>query len=125
MYCGQKGKVVWIVGGGPMVIHSSRQTDLSFSHIEIITLGADEEVDEVAGGASSIGVDRIGEVDDRASEGQTAGVYGAGFTTESLTRKGAFSKAKMSRLSYTVLCNVSAIFLEMSLMFRCKNYPFL
>ena len=26
------------------------------------------------------GVDRIGDVGDRASEGQTAGVYGAGFT---------------------------------------------
>ena len=26
------------------------------------------------------GVDRIGEVGDRASEGQAAGVYGAGFT---------------------------------------------
>ena len=34
-----------------------------------ITFGADEEVDEVAGGASGKGVDRIGKVGDRASEG--------------------------------------------------------
>ena len=52
----------------------------SFSHIDGITLGAGEEVDEVGGGASDMGVDRISEVDDRASEGQAAGVYGAGFT---------------------------------------------
>ena len=32
-------------------------------------LGACEEVDEVAGGASGIGVDGIGEVGDQASEG--------------------------------------------------------
>ena len=37
-------------------------------------------LDKVAGGASGIGVDGIGEVGDRASEGQTAGMYGAGFT---------------------------------------------
>ena len=59
------------------------------SHIEGITLGAGEEVDEVAGGAGGVGVDRIGEVGDRASEGQVAGVYGAGFTTGSLAGKGA------------------------------------
>ena len=53
---------------------------LSFPHIEGITLGADEEVDEVDGEASGMDVDRIGEVGDRASERQTAGVYGAGFT---------------------------------------------
>ena len=32
--------------------------------------------------------DRIGEICDRASEGQTAGVYGAGFTAGPLARKG-------------------------------------
>ena len=37
--------------------------------IEGITLGAAEEVDEVAGGANDMDVDRIGEV------GQAAGVY--------------------------------------------------
>ena len=62
-----------------MPIHSSGQTVFGFSHIEGITLGAFEEVDEVAGGASGMGVDRIGEVCDRTS-GQAAGVYGAGFT---------------------------------------------
>ena len=35
------------------------------------------------------GVDRIGEVGDRASERQAAGVYGPGFTAGSLARKGA------------------------------------
>ena len=59
-----------------MVSHSSGQTVFSLSHKEGITLGASEEVDEVAGGASGKGVDGIGEVDDRASEGQAAGVYG-------------------------------------------------
>ena len=46
-----------IVGGGPVAIHSSV---LSFPYIEGITLGAGEEVDEVAGGASNMCVDRIG-----------------------------------------------------------------
>ena len=36
-------------------------------------------------------MDRIGEIGDRANEGQAAGVYGAGFTTGSLARKGARS----------------------------------
>ena len=48
------------------------------------SLGAGEEVDEGAGGASSMGADRIGEVGDRASEGWAVGVYGAGFTAGSL-----------------------------------------
>ena len=59
------------------------------AHIEGITLSAGEEVDEVAGGAGGMGVDGIGEVGDRASEGQAAGVYGAGFTAGSLAGKGA------------------------------------
>ena len=65
-----------------MAIHSSGQTIFSFTHIEEITLGTGEEVDEVeeiAGGASGMRVDGIGEVGDRASEGQTTGVYGAVF----------------------------------------------
>ena len=37
-----------------MAIHSSGQTIFSLSHIEGITLGACEEVDKVAGGASGI-----------------------------------------------------------------------
>ena len=57
-----------------MAIHSSGQTIFSLAHIEGITLGAGEEVDEVAGGASGLGVDGIGEVGDRASERQAAGV---------------------------------------------------
>ena len=35
------------------------------------------------------GVYRLGEVGDKASEGQAAGVYGGGFTAETLARKGA------------------------------------
>ena len=72
-----------------MAIHSSGQTIFSLTHIEGITLGAGEEVDEVAGGASGMGVDGRGEIGDRGSEGQAAGVYGTGFTTRSLAEKGA------------------------------------
>ena len=72
-----------------MAIHSSGQTISSLAHIKRITLGAGEEVDEVVGGASGMGVDGIGEVGDRASEGQAAGLYGAGFTAWYLAGKGA------------------------------------
>ena len=47
------------VKGGTLAIHSNGQTIFSFTHIEGITLDAGEEVDEVAGGASSLGVDRV------------------------------------------------------------------
>ena len=47
-----------------MAIHSSGQTVFSFPYIEGITLGAGEEVDEVAGGAGGMSVDEIGEVGD-------------------------------------------------------------
>ena len=67
-----------------MAIPSSGQTVFSYTHIEGIKLGTDEELDEVAEGATNMGVDRIGEVGDRASEGQTVGVCGAGFTIGSL-----------------------------------------
>ena len=82
---------MWITTGrgkssGLLAIHSSGQTISSLAHIEGITLSAGEEVDEVAGGADA---DRIGEIGDRASEGQAAGVYGTGFTGGFLTRKGA------------------------------------
>ena len=56
-----------------MAIHSSGQTVFNLSQIEGITLGASEKVDEVAGEASG-----MGEVSDRASEGQVAGVYVTG-----------------------------------------------
>ena len=45
-----------------------------------------KEVDDIAQGAGGMGVDGIGEVGDRASEGQAAGVYGTGFTAGSLAR---------------------------------------
>ena len=38
-----------------MAIHSSGQIIFGFTHIEDITLGADEEVDEITGGASGMG----------------------------------------------------------------------
>ena len=71
-----------------MTIHSSGQTICCLAHIEGITLDAGEEVDEVSGGASGMDMNRIGEVGDKASEGQTDGMYGAGFTAGSLARKG-------------------------------------
>ena len=73
--------------GRMVAIHSNRKAILSLAHIEGITLGAGEEVDEVAGGAGGMGVDGIVEVGDRASEGQAAGVYGAGFTAGSMAGK--------------------------------------
>ena len=75
-----------------MAIHFSGQAIFSLVHIEGITLGAGEVVDEVAGGASGMGVDGIDEIDEicnRTSEGQAARVYGAGFTAGSLPGKGA------------------------------------
>ena len=63
-----------------MVIYFKWQTVFSLSHIEGITLGASVEVDEVAGGARGMDAGRVGEVGDRASEGQAVGVYGSGFT---------------------------------------------
>ena len=52
-------------------------------------MAAAEEVDEVAGGASDKGVDRIVEGGDSARGGQAAGVYRACFKAGSLARKGA------------------------------------
>ena len=51
-----------------MTIHSSGQIIFSFTHIEHITIGAGEEVDEVAGGACDMGVVRVDEAGDRVSE---------------------------------------------------------
>ena len=45
--CHWKGQVVRTVGRGPVDIHSSGQAIFSLTHIEGITLGAGEEVDEV------------------------------------------------------------------------------
>ena len=52
-----------------------------------MALSTGEEVNEIAERASGMDVDKIGEVDDRASEGHAAGVYGAGFIAGSLARK--------------------------------------
>ena len=61
-----------------MKIHPSGQTLFYyyFFHIEGLTLGACEEVHEVAGGASAIGTDRRGEVGQR----KVGEVYGKGLT---------------------------------------------
>ena len=67
-----------------MAIHSSGHTIYSLAHIEGIKLGADE----VAGGARGMDMDKIGEVGDRANEGQVAGMYETGFTADALARKG-------------------------------------
>ena len=58
-----EGQVFGTVGR-PVPIHSSGQTISSLAHIERITLGAGEEVDEVAGGAGGMDVNGIGEVGD-------------------------------------------------------------
>ena len=50
-----------------MTIHFSSQIVYCFSHIEGISQNAGEKVDEIAGGAICMGVDRIGEVGDRTS----------------------------------------------------------
>ena len=47
--CHWKGQIVETVGRGPVAIHSSGQAISSLAHIERITLGAGEEVDEIAG----------------------------------------------------------------------------
>ena len=80
-----------------MAIPSSGQTIYGFIHIEDNTLGAGKEVDEVAGGASGMSVNRIDEIGDRDSKGQVAGMYGAGFTVGSLARKGARSGTRGTR----------------------------
>ena len=69
-----------------MAIHFSGQTIFSFTHTEGIMLGTGEEVDEVVGGACGMGVNGIGEVVDRASKGQAAGVYKTGLTEGFLAR---------------------------------------
>ena len=56
-----------------MIFHSSEQSISSLSHIEGTTLGAGQEIYEVAGKASDIGLDGISEVGDRASEEQLLG----------------------------------------------------
>ena len=48
-----------------MTSHSSEPTIFSFSHIESITLGAGEEVEEIFGGAIGLDVDRTAQVADR------------------------------------------------------------
>ena len=67
--CHWKRQVVRTVGRRRVAIHSSGQNISSLAHIEGITLSAGKEVDEVAGRVGGMGVDGIGEVGDRASEG--------------------------------------------------------
>ena len=96
-----RGKLSGLLEVGPVAIHSSGQTIFSLAHIEGISLGTGEEVDEVAGGAS--GMDRIGKVGDQSSEGQAARVYGAGFTAGSPAGKGAKDGMSVIKLLSTPL----------------------
>ena len=57
--CDRTGPIVGIIGGRAVAIHSSGQTVFSFPYIEGITLGAGEEVDEVAEGASGLVINEI------------------------------------------------------------------
>ena len=45
--CDWKESIVGLVAGETVAIHSSGQTIFGFTHIECITLGAGEEIDEV------------------------------------------------------------------------------
>ena len=83
VYCIRKGYIAGIDGGEMVAIHSSGQLIFGFTYIKGITLGAGKEVGEVAGGESGMGVDRIGEIGDKANEGQAAGMYGTSFTVVS------------------------------------------
>ena len=60
--CDWKEYVVRIVGGEPVAFRSCGQTIFSFPHTESITLGTGEEVNEVKGGESGMGVVRICEL---------------------------------------------------------------
>ena len=64
------------------------------SHIKDIILDADEEVVEVAGGVSGMGEDMVGEVGDRACEGEVVGVHGTGSTMGPLTMIGAMKASR-------------------------------
>ena len=58
--CNWNGQIIGTVHGGSVIIHSSGQTISisSFPHVENITLGAFEEIYEVVGIASGMGLDR-------------------------------------------------------------------
>ena len=68
-----------------MIYHFSGLAAFGFSHVDI-TFRAGEEIDELAGGASGMDVDRVGEAGERTCEGQAARMYGTGFTAGSLGR---------------------------------------
>ena len=95
-----------------MAIYSSVQIVLSFPHKEGITLGAGEEVDEVAGGASGMDVDWIGEVGDRACEGNATRAYVAGFTAGSLARKGVRGETRGTGAILISFLDELTIFME-------------
>ena len=80
--------------------------------MEGITLGASDELDEVAGEACGMGVDRIGEIGDRANEGQAAVVYGACFIVGSLLWK----EARGANLNVQNFCA------RRNTMVKCKTF---
>ena len=71
-----------------MAIHSSGQTVFGFTYIEAITLNSGEDVDEVAVESSGMGVDRIVEDGDTASEGRADGRFYSGVSGKGMTRDG-------------------------------------
>ena len=83
--CDWKGLIVEICRG-MVTIHSIGQTVFSVTYMEGITVGVSEAINGISGGAGDLSVDRIGEVDGRASEGHAAGMYGTAFTAGSLAR---------------------------------------
>ena len=67
--CDRKGQIIRIVGGG----HSFQWVHyFLFLQYRRYQKGAGKKVGEVAGRENGMGVDRIGEVGDRASKGQVA-----------------------------------------------------
>ena len=59
-----------------MTVHSSGQTIFSFSYIERIILDASEEIDQIAGGANGMDVDRRNEIGDMLVKDKLLGCMG-------------------------------------------------
>jgi hypothetical protein len=69
----QKGQIVRIFCRELVTIHSGGPTNSSPPHIEDIIKDACEEIHEVVGRASGLGLDESGKVGDRSSEDFAAG----------------------------------------------------
>ena len=71
--CDWKGQIFRIIREEMVTIQPNGQTAFGSSYIEGITLGTGEKVDEVAGGASGMGMYRIGEVGERLEQKRLLG----------------------------------------------------